>query len=336
MDRIRWGILGTGNIGLEKVIPAMQRCQYGVVTAIASRDLAKAQQVAARLGIPQAVGSYEALLADPAIDAVYIPLPNHLHVPWSLRALAAGKHVLCEKPIALTAAQAQELLTAAQQYPHLKIMEAFMYRHHPQWQLARQWVREGRIGTLRTIQSFFSYYLDDPANIRNMAAIGGGGLLDIGCYTISLARFIFDAEPIRVCGSMEHDPALQVDRLGSGIMDFGRGTATFTYATQLVPYQRVNIFGTTGRIEIEIPFNAPPDRPCKMALQTGHETQDIALDIADQYTIQADLFAQAILHNTPVPTPLTDAVANMQALEAFAQSAAAGHWLPLPATATGE
>jgi len=329
MDRIRWGILGTGNIGLEKVIPAMQRCRYGVVTTIASRDPAKAQQVAARLGIPRAVGSYEELLADPTIDAVYIPLPNHLHVPWSLNALAAGKHVLCEKPIALTAAQAQELLTAAQQYPHLKIMEAFMYRHHPQWQQAHQWVREGRIGTLRTIQSFFAYYLDDPANIRNMAGIGGGGLLDIGCYTISLARFIYDAEPARVCGIMEYDPTLQIDRLGSGMMDFGRGTATFTYATQLVPYQRVNIFGTTGRIEIEIPFNAPPDRPCKMALQSGTAIQEFTLEICDQYTIQADLFAQAILHDTPVPTPLTDAVANMRALEAFARSAAEGRWVAL-------
>lgn len=329
MDRIRWGILGTGNIGLEKVIPAMQRAQYGVVTAIASRDPAKAQQVAARLGIPRAVGSYEALLADPAIDAVYIPLPNHLHVPWSLKALAAGKHVLCEKPIALTAAEAQELLDAAQQYPHLKIMEAFMYRHHPQWQQARRWVREERIGSLRTIQSFFSYFLDDPGNIRNMAGIGGGGLLDIGCYPISLARFIYDAEPQRVCGIMERDPALQVDRLGSGMMDFGRGTATFTYATQLAPYQRVNIFGTTGRIAIEIPFNAPPDRPCKLALHSGTETQEVTLEICDQYTIQADLFAQAILHDTPVPTPLTDAVANMRAVEAFARSAGEGRWVSL-------
>jgi predicted dehydrogenase len=332
MDRIRWGIIGTGNIGLEKVIPAMQKCAHGVVTAIASRDAAKARQVAERLGIPQAYGSYEELLAGPEIDAVYIPLPNHLHVPWSLRALAAGKHVLCEKPIALTAAEAQELLTAAQQYPHLKIMEAFMYRHHPQWRQAKQWVDEGRIGDLRTIQSFFSYYLDDPTNIRNMADIGGGGLLDIGCYTISLARFIFAAEPQRIFGIMERDPAMQVDRIGSGIMDFGRGTASFTYGTQLVSYQRVNIYGTTGRIEIEIPFNAPPDRPCKMALQTGDATQEITLPVADQYTIQADLFAQAVLQDTPVPTPLTDAVANMQAIEAFAKSAAAGCWV-VPASA---
>jgi predicted dehydrogenase len=329
MDRIRWGIVGTGNIGLEKVIPAMQKCEYGVVTAIASRDAAKARQVADALGIPQAYGSYEDLLADPEIDAVYIPLPNHLHVPWSRKALAAGKHVLCEKPIALTAAEAQELLDAARQYPHLKIMEAFMYRHHPQWRQARQWVQEGRIGDLRTIQSFFSYYLDDPTNIRNMADIGGGGLLDIGCYTISLARFIFAAEPRRLFGLMERDPALQVDRIGSGIMDFGRGTATFTYGTQLANYQRVNIYGTTGRIEIEIPFNAPPDRPCKMALQTDDTTQELTLEICDQYTIQADLFAQAILNDTPVPTPLTDAVANMQAIEAFARSAAEGCWVSL-------
>lgn len=333
MDRIRWGILGTGNIGVAKVIPAMQHCQYGTVDAIASRDAAKAQEVATALGIPRSFGSYEELLADPAIDAVYLPLPNHLHVPWSQKALQAGKHVLCEKPIALTAAEAQDLLETAQQYPHLKIMEAFMYRHHPQWQHAHKWVQDGKIGDLRTIQSFFSYYLDDPGNIRNMADIGGGGLLDIGCYTISLARFLFDAEPQRVFGQMERDPAMGVDWIGSGIMDFGRGTATFTYSTQMVGYQRVNIFGTTGRIEIEIPFNAPPDRPCKIAYQTGDTTEEIALPITDQYTVQGDLMAQAILNDTPVPTPLTDAVANMQAIEAFAQSATDGCWVPLAAPA---
>ncbi len=263
-DRMRWGVLSTADIGVAKVIPAVQRSTVSAITAIASRDLEKAQAVAARLGIPKAYGSYDALLADPEIDAVYNPLPNHLHVPWSLKALEAGKHVLCEKPVALTAAEAQELADANARYPHLKVMEAFMYRFHPQWRRAQRLVADGAIGALRTVQSFFSYYLDDPTNICNMAGIGGGGLMDVGCYNISLSRFLFGTEPRRVLGIVEVDPRFNTDRLASGILDFGRGTATFTCSTQLAPYQRVNIFGTEGRVEIEIPFNAPPDKPYRM------------------------------------------------------------------------
>src|SRR5262245_39611191 len=254
MPKVRWGVLSTANIGTQKVLPAMQRGQYCEIAAIASRDLAKAQAAAARLGIPKAYGSYEELLADPEIDAVYNPMPNHLHVPWSIKALEAGKHVLCEKPIALSSAQAQELVDAAKQYPALKVMEAFMYRHHPQWQRTKAIVSVGGIGSLRTIHSFFSYYNDDPTNIRNQSDIGGGGLMDIGCYNISLSRFIFGGEPQRVCGIVEYDPQLKTDRLASGMLDFGTGTATFTCSTQLANYQRVHIFGDKGRIEIEIPF----------------------------------------------------------------------------------
>src|SRR5689334_400770 len=250
MRKIQWGILSTAKIGVNKVIPAMQKAQHGAVAALASRDPAKGRAIAQQLGIARVHESYEALLADPAVDAVYIPLPNHLHVPWSIKALEAGKHVLCEKPIAPTVAGAQQLLDAAKQYPNLKIMEAFMYRFHPQWQLARQMVQEGKIGSLRTIQSFFSYYNDDPHNIRNIAEAGGGGMLDIGCYNVSLSRFIFDAEPQRVSGIVEYDPQLKTDRLDSGILDFGQGTSTFTCSTQMASYQRVNIFGTRGRIEI--------------------------------------------------------------------------------------
>src|SRR5262245_28518410 len=286
MARIRWGGLRTANIGLAKVLPAMQRGALCEVTAIASRDLAAAQAAAARLGIPKAYGSYEALLADPDIDAIYNPLPNHLHVPWSIKALQAGKHVLCEKPIGLSSAQAQQLLDVATEHPALKVMEAFMYRHHPQWRRAKEIVSEGGIGELRTIHSFFSYYNDDPANIRNQADIGGGGLMDIGCYNISLSRFIFGAEPQRILGIVEFDPQLKTDRLASGILDFGRGTATFTCSTQLTPYQRVNIYGTTGRVEIEIPFNAPPDRPTKMWHQHNGNINEIMFDICDQYTLQ--------------------------------------------------
>ena len=326
MKKIRWGVLSTAKIGTEKVIPAMQKGEYSAVTAIASRQLDNAQAAAKKLGIEKAYGSYEALLAAPDVDAVYIPLPNHLHVPWSIKALEAGKHVLCEKPIGLSAAQAQELVNAAQKFPRLKIMEAFMYRHHPQWQLARQWVDAGKIGTLQTIQTFFSYYNTDPANIRNMADIGGGGLMDIGCYCISLSRFIFNAEPKRVCGLIDYDPNFNTDRLTSGILEFAAGTSTFTCSTQLVPHQRVNIFGDKGRIEIEIPFNAPPDRPCKVWYTDGSKLEEVTLEICDQYTIQGDLFARAILEDKPVPTPLTDAVANMQVIEAINQSAKSKNW----------
>jgi predicted dehydrogenase len=327
MSKVRWGVLSTGDIAISKVIPAMQEGKYIQVTAIASRNLEKAKVAATQLGIPKAYGSYEELLADPDIDAIYNPLPNHLHVPWSIKALEAGKHVLCEKPIAMTYVEAQRLADAAKRYPHLKVMEAFMYRFHPQWQQARQMVIDGRIGELRTIQSFFSYYLVDPNNIRNIAEVGGGGMLDIGCYTVSLARFIFDAEPERVCAILEYDPRLNTDRLASAIMDFGRGTSTFTCSTQLEPYQRVNIFGTTGRIEIEIPFNAPPDQPCKIWYQHGNEIEEILFDICNQYTIQGDLFSQAVLNNTSVPTPIEDAVANMKVIEAIILSAKSGTWI---------
>jgi len=327
MNPVRWGVLSTAKIATQKVIPAMQQGEYCRITAIASRDLEKAQAAARRLGIPKSYGSYEELLADPEVDAIYNPLPNHLHVPWSIRALNVGKHVLCEKPIGLTAAEAQELLDAVHKQPQLKVMEAFMYRHHPQWQQARQLVAEGKIGNLRTIQSFFSYYNDDPNNIRNMADIGGGGLMDIGCYLISLSRFIFGTEPRRVCGIIEYDPQFKVDRLTSGMLDFGTGTSTFTCATQLIPYQRVNIFGTEGRIEIEIPFNPPPDEPCKLWHQHGNEIDEIVLDAGNQYTIQGDLFSQAVLDDTEVPTPLEDAVANMEVIEALVRSAKSGSWV---------
>ena len=326
MSTVSWGILGTAKIGVTKVIPAMQQGRFCSVTALASRDRAKAEAVAKKLRIPKAHGSYESLLADPEIDAVYIPLPNHLHVPWSIKALEAGKHVLCEKPIGLDVAEAEQLRDAARRYPHLKVMEAFMYRHHPQWVKARQLVAEGGIGSLRSIQSFFSYYNADPANIRSKPEFGGGGLMDIGCYCISLSRFLFDVEPRRVFGIVEYDPALKVDRLASGLLDFGVGTGTFTCGTQVTPYQRVNVFGTEGRVEIEIPFNAPPKERCKIWYQRGSDVQEIRLRRCDQYTIQGDLFSQAILDDAPVPTPLDDAIANMRVIEAVTASVQSGSW----------
>lgn len=330
MGKVRWGILGTSKFAQTKFIPAMKQCRSGEITAIASRDLAGARAAAARLGIAKAYGSYEELLADASVDVIYNPLPNHLHVPWSIKALEAGKHVLCEKPVALSAAEAGELLTAVKLRPHLKVMEAFMYRHHPQWRRAKQIIDEGSIGQLRTVQSFFSYFNTDANNIRNRADIGGGGMMDIGCYNVSLSRFIFAEEPKRVIGCLEYDADFRTDRLASAILEFRRGTATFTCSTQLAPYQRVNIFGTAGRVEIEIPFNAPPDRPCRMWHQRGAEIEEIAFDVCDQYTIQSDLLSEAILNDTPVPTSLEDAIANMKVIEAIVRSGTDSAWIGIP------
>lgn len=324
--KVRFGILSTAKIGTEKVIPAMQQGERCEIAAIASRDTGRAQEAAARLGIPTAHGSYEALLADPNVEAVYNPLPNHLHVPLSIAAIEAGKHVLCEKPIGLSSHEGQKLVDAAAKHPRLKVMEAFMYRHHPQWRRAKDIVTTGGIGQLRTIQTFFSYFNDDAANIRNQAEIGGGGMPDIGCYCVSLSRFIFDAEPDRVFGIVEYDPEFRTDRLASGILDFGRGTSTFTCSTQLAPYQRVNILGTEGRVEIDIPFNAPADRPCTMRHERQGKCEEIALPVCNQYTIQGDLFARAILEDQPVPTPLSDAVSNMRVIERVFASAERGIW----------
>ncbi len=329
MRKVRWGALSTAKIGLEKVIPAMRKSDFCDFQAIASREPAKAREAAGRLNIPRAYGTYEELLADQEIEAVYVPLPNHLHVAWSIKALMAGKHVLCEKPLGLNAAEARELLDAAGRHPALKVMEGFMYRHHPQWQRAKLLVDRGKIGELRAIQSFFAYYNVVPDNIRNRPELGGGALMDIGCYAVSLARWLFEAEPLRVCGFTELDPVFQTDRQVSGIMIFGAGTATFTCGTQLAPYQRVNILGTDGRIEIEIPFNAPPDQICRMWYQSGNQIEEIQLAACDQYTLQGDLMAKAILDDAPVPTPLSDAVANMQVIDALQLAARSHTWVSI-------
>lgn len=326
MNSVRWGILGVAKIATEKVIPAMKHASGVEVIAIASRSAEKARQAAARLGLPKSFGSYDELLQDPDIDAVYIPLPNHLHVPWSIRCLEAGKHVLCEKPIGLSVAEAEQLLAAGRKHPRLKLMEAFMYRHHPQWVAAKRLVSEGKIGELKTIQTLFSYCNHNPDNVRNQAEIGGGGLMDIGCYAISLSRFLFGGEPRRVLAQIEYDPQFRTDRLASGIMDFAAGTATFTCGTQIAPFQRVQIMGGEGRIEIGIPFNAPPDKPCRLWHQHAAGLDEVVFDLCDQYTIQAELFSRAVLDDTPVPTPIDDAVANMRVIEGMVRSGNSGNW----------
>ena len=330
MEPVRFGIISTAKIGVQKVIPGMQKSRHCRIEAIASRDLGRARAAAEALGIPKAYGSYAELLADPAIEAVYNPLPNHLHVPISIEAAAAGKHVLCEKPIALTAAEAEKLIEARDRAGVL-IQEAFMVRYHPQWRRTRELVRAGRIGELRVVQGSFSYMNVDPSNVRNQAGIGGGGLYDIGVYPIVAARFLFEAEPTRVAAQIERDPGFRTDRLTSALLAFPTGQALFVCSTQLVPYQRMQIFGTQGRIEIEIPFNAPPDRPCRIFLDDGSQLGDaaaetITFDVINQYTLQGDAFAKAIREGTPLEFPLEDAISNMAVIDALFRSAESGRW----------
>ena len=330
MKPVRWGILSTAKIGLQKVIPAMQQSETCEIRAIASRNLSAAQNAAGELGIPVAYGSYDDLLADSEIEAIYNPLPNHLHVPWSVRAAEAGKHVLCEKPIALDANEARTLIEARDSAGVL-IQEAFMVRYHPQWLRVRELVRAGRIGTLRSVQGFFSYNNRDPQNIRNIADIGGGGLYDIGCYPITGARFVFEGEPARVMGLIERDPEWGIDRLTSAILEFAGGHATFTCSTQIVPYQRIHFFGTSGRIEIEIPFNAPPDRPCRIFIDDGKQLGNLGVQVeelptTDQYTAQGEVFSAAIRSGAALEFPLANAVHGMRIIDAVFRSAETGHW----------
>ncbi len=331
MSKIRWGVLSTARIGWEKVIPGMQTGVHCSIDAIASRDIDRARHWAETLGIPKTYGSYEELLADPDIDAVYNPLPNHLHVPWTIKAAEAGKHVLCEKPIAITAAEAEPLL-AVRDRTGRYIQEAFMVRTHPQWVKAKEILKSGRIGEIRAIQGFFSYYNDDPDNIRNMADIGGGGMLDIGCYPTTTSRFMLDAEPIRVVALLDRDPNFGTDRLGSAIYEYPGGVqASFVYSTQLVAYQRMHFLGTRGRIELEIPFNALPDRPCRIFVDDGSSLsgdgiETIEIPTCDQYGVAGDAFAKAILEGTEQPVPLENTMANMAVIDAVFRSAKSGAW----------
>ena len=320
IEPVSWGVLGVANIADKKVIPAMLNSELSRVDAIASRSSDKADAAAQRFGIPRAYHSYEALLADPLIEAVYIPLPNHLHLEWTIAAAQAGKHVLCEKPLAITSADAQRMIDACAA-SGVKLMEAFMYRLHPLWQAAVEAVGDGRIGELRAVQAVFSYFNDDPANIRNIADIGGGALYDVGCYAVNLARMLFQAEPTAVHGAVRRDPRLGTDVLTSALLEFERGHATFICSTQLESSQRVEILGTAGRMVLDIPFNIPPDLPTRLHHIAGGdppvaphvETMHIAA--ADPYTVQADAFSRAIRLDHDVPIPPADAVANLAVIE---------------------
>jgi predicted dehydrogenase len=327
--KIRWGVLSTARIGTEKVIPGIKRSKRGIAAAIASRENARAQEAAAALGIPKAYGSYEALLADPEIHAIYNPLPNNLHVLWTLKALAAGKHVLCEKPIAMNAAEAEELRKAAR---GLHVMEAFMVRFHPQWLKARELIRSGEIGEAKVVQVFFAYDNRDPKNIRNMMETGGGGIMDIGCYGIVAGRFAFEAEPQRVVSLVDRDPTFGTDRLASVIADFGGGRQlNFVVSTQLAAHQHVTLAGTRGRIEVPIPFNAPQMEASTIRVDHGEKLGGVSsvgqtFAAVDQYAEEADAFARAVLGEEPLPYGVDDAVKNMQIIDAIFRSERTGKW----------
>jgi predicted dehydrogenase len=329
-DKVRWGILGAANIATKKVIPAMQRGAWSDVVAIASRDLKKARAAADQLGIPKAYGSYEELLADPEIEAIYNPLPNHLHVPWSIKAAEAGKHVLCEKPISLTAEEAVSLLKVRDR-TGVKIEEAFMVRTHPQWRATLEIVRQGRLGKVRSVMGYFSYFNNDPRNIRNILDYGGGALMDIGCYLVYTSRILFAEEPSRVVALMTADPEARTDVFTSGILDFPSGQSIFTCSTQTVPYQRVQIFGDKGRVEVVIPFNAPPDQPCRILIDdgsdlSGRSAEIVEFEICDQYTLQGDLFSKSLRQGDERPLPLEDSIKNMAVIEALFRSAKSSQW----------
>jgi predicted dehydrogenase len=328
--KVKWGVLGVASIATRKVIPGMQKGDWSEISAMASRDLAKATRVCRDLGVPNAYGSYEELLADPEIEAIYNPLPNHLHVPWSIKAAEAGKHVLCEKPIACHAAEAEQLLRARDR-TGVKIGEAFMVKTHPQWLRVRELVRGGRIGELKAIVTIFSYFNRDPANVRHKPEWGGGGLLDIGSYAITLSRWLFGEEPKRVTGTLELDPEFSTDRLASGVMEFSTGQSVFACSTQSNYFQRVELLGTTARLAVEIPFNAPNDRPTHITVADGMaiyggkvEVEEVP--ICDQYTVQGDAFSRAIREDAQVPVPLEDALGNMRVIDAIFRSAKSGRW----------
>jgi predicted dehydrogenase len=329
MRKVVWGVLGTARIATEKVIPGMQKSAWCEVRAIASRDEAAARRAAGALGIPIAYGSYDALLADADVEAVYNPLPNHLHVPLTLRAAAAGKHVLCEKPIALSAEEARGLRAVP---AGVQVMEAFMVRFHPQWQRARELVRQGRVGALRAIQVFFSYFNTDPTDIRNRADLGGGALYDVGCYPIVAGRFLFEREPIRAVALVDRDPRFRTDRTTSALVDFGEGRhLDFTVSTQSLPYQRVQICGTRGRLELVIPFNAPQGGAMRLLVDDGLALDGSAiltetLPACDQYELQGEAFSRAVRGDLPLPWGVEDAVGNMRVIDALFRSEKSGRW----------
>ena len=333
-EKLVWGVMGAANIALKKVIPGMLGDATSTIRGIASRDGAKAKAASAELGFETHYDSYEALLADPQIEAVYIPLPNHLHVPWSVKALEAGKHVLCEKPIALDAEEAEQLI-AARDRSGCQVLEAFMVRQHPQWLRAREIVKSGEIGEVRLVQTTLSYFNADPANVRNIADIGGGALYDVGCYALQIGRYIFASEPSRVVSLIDRDPDMGTDRLTSAILDFGDGKQlAFSASTQLVPFQRTQIFGTKGRIEVLVSLNAPQGEATRLLVDTtgaidGSGIRTEAIEPCDQYGLQSAMAVRIFRGLEAAEFSIEDGVQNMRCIDAVYRSGVSGAWEPI-------
>ncbi|MEQ1768704.1 MAG: Gfo/Idh/MocA family oxidoreductase [Devosia sp.] len=329
--KVRWGIVSTANIGVKKVIPGIMKSPHSEVVALGSRDAGKARAALDELGLTnaRAYGNYAELYSDPDIDAIYNPLPNHLHVPETLAAAKAGKHVLCEKPIGLDVADAERLRAIPK---NVLVTEAFMVRYHPQWMRAREIAASGELGTVHAIRAVFTYFLDDPSNVRNIADIGGGGIMDVGCYPVVASRYIFGAEPKRVVALVDRDPNFKTDRLASVIADYGNGRQlSFICGTQSAGNQKVEIIGTKGRAEVIVPFNALPDERSAIEIDTGAPfdrslaRREIIRPV-DQYTEQAEHFALAVLGEKTLPWGIEDAIAQMKVLDAIFKSEKTGAW----------
>ncbi len=326
---INWGILSTANIGLKKVIPAMQLGSNCTIVAIASRNLEKAKKEAENLNIPTAYGNYEDLINDPSIDAIYNPLPNHLHFETTMQCIKAGKHVLCEKPMVLTVEEVKTLIKARDEH-NVKVGEAFMVHTHPQWIKAKELITEGFIGELKAVHGFFSYYNVDAQNIRNIADYGGGALWDIGCYPIHTSRLVIGKEPHRVTSLLTYDPKFKTDIVASVLLDFPSVQVSFTAATQLKPFQTMQFFGTEKTLTVEVPFNAPDNQACRILINEGdilkQYTEVNEIPICNQYTLQGESFSAAILNDQDVPVPLENTLYNTAILNAIYQSGNSGNW----------
>lgn len=326
MEKVRWGILGTAKIAHEWVIPALHASDNAEVVAVASRSRESAEAYAKENKIPHVFDSYQALLDCDEVDAVYNPMPNHMHVPWSIKAIKAGKHVLCEKPLGLDADDVVHLIDAAKARPELVVMEAFMYRFHPQWIKVKELIEGGVLGKIRQVQACFTYFNRDAKNVRNQPGIGGGGMLDIGCYCISAARFAFGKEPQRVNGVLEYDPDFEVDVHASAILDFGDGMATFNCSTQSNSSQFVHIIGEEGRLVIDTPFYKREDIPCELVLYRQNDREVIPIGHHNHYVAQVTAFSRAVLEKQSAPTPLQDALNNMKVIDAIFKSGESGNW----------
>lgn len=321
MSTVRWGILSTAKIGLNQVIPAIQASGNGTVTAIASRDRVKAQEAAAQVGIPSAYGSYDDLLRDPAVDAVYIPLPNGLHAEWTIQAAQAGKHVLCEKSLCVTAEEARRMVDACEAAGVL-LMEAFMWRHHPRHARVKELLLQGAIGEPRVVRANFSFPLRDPGNIRMVRELGGGALMDLGCYCINAARFLFDDEPVAVNAAGRFGDRTGVDMTLAAVLEFsGDRFAHFECSFDVFGGQRYGVVGDGGYIEVPDAFGPGNELPTVLHLNTGSGRKEESIPGANQYVRMVESFAQAILDGGALQAPAESGSNNMRVVDACLRSA---------------